>query len=190
MFDQLKNEIFNLNSGPRTAAEVERAKKLRKRLLAFGVPLSILGFIGVFACIVYLIAAGWDAFDKSVFWLSPRGLLPIVLSIPCVLIGALGVVLVIWALRIIVVDYTDKIMQASVQHCSYCGKELAGDEDFCTGCGRKIISTCPSCGTPHAPSDRFCKRCGSPLPTEEELEARLLQAQEQLLELSEEREQE
>lgn len=47
--------------------------------------------------------------------------------------------------------------------CLKCGKEIAGRETFCTGCGTRLY-LCEKCGAPYTPGDVFCESCGNRLP--------------------------
>jgi RNA polymerase subunit RPABC4/transcription elongation factor Spt4 len=47
--------------------------------------------------------------------------------------------------------------------CPKCGKALAVDASFCSGCGNKVSTPfiCKNCGRELAPDDRFCPKCGT-----------------------------
>ncbi|MDR2197369.1 MAG: zinc ribbon domain-containing protein [Coriobacteriales bacterium] len=53
--------------------------------------------------------------------------------------------------------------------CPNCGKSLAANSAFCTGCGtalssiRESLALCAVCGAPLAPDVRFCTSCGTPI---------------------------
>ena len=49
--------------------------------------------------------------------------------------------------------------------CIQCGKELAENSKFCTGCGQRI-PRCPTCGKPLMKPMRFCTADGTPIPEE------------------------
>ncbi len=53
--------------------------------------------------------------------------------------------------------------QASGKFCSKCGKVLAPDALFCSGCGNKASApdVCKNCGQTLAPNDVFCPKCGT-----------------------------
>jgi len=49
--------------------------------------------------------------------------------------------------------------------CSYCGKEIAGTESYCPGCGRPlnvvpVANSCPGCGAILNGKPAFCPVCG------------------------------
>ncbi len=58
MFKGLTEEIIRLNNSAKTVANCEKAKNLRKKLLSIGLPMAILGFIGIFVCIILFMTAG------------------------------------------------------------------------------------------------------------------------------------
>jgi hypothetical protein len=53
--------------------------------------------------------------------------------------------------------------------CPNCGRSLAANSAFCTGCGtaissiRESLSLCAVCGAPLIPDTRFCTSCGTPV---------------------------
>ena len=55
MFNNLRNEIVELNKDVNNVANSERAKALRKKLITIGLVLAILGFGGVFVCFILFV---------------------------------------------------------------------------------------------------------------------------------------
>jgi hypothetical protein len=53
--------------------------------------------------------------------------------------------------------------------CPNCGRSLAANSAFCTGCGaamtaiRESLSLCATCGAALSPDTRFCTSCGTPV---------------------------
>jgi hypothetical protein len=53
--------------------------------------------------------------------------------------------------------------------CPTCGRSLAANSAFCTGCGtaisaiRESLSLCTICGAALEPNTRFCTSCGTPV---------------------------
>ena len=50
--------------------------------------------------------------------------------------------------------------------CSYCGRRMEADKNFCDLCGspkprRRAAAYCPACGSRLGPEARFCSNCGS-----------------------------
>ena len=162
MFKNLADEIKALNSDVKNAATSERAKKLRKKLLSIGLPLAIIGFVGVFTCFVLFATAGFDAFDEHGF--TARVLVPFFLIIPCAFIGSIGAAISSLGFRIVVVGYTSDLIDETVgNNCPNCGDKISPDEIFCSNCGYQLKKECPLCKTINSHKDKFCKKCGKEL---------------------------
>ena len=44
--------------------------------------------------------------------------------------------------------------------CPRCGTLNDYDNNFCKGCGEKLIKKCPYCGDELDPNSSYCGRCG------------------------------
>lgn len=162
MFNNLRNEIVELNKDVNNVANSERAKALRKKLITIGLVLAILGFGGVFVCFILFVTAGMDAFGDNGF--TPRVLVPFILLMPCALIGSLGAAILRMGLSIAITGYTSKLVNDTVvMKCPDCGDPISKDELFCTKCGRKLRNQCSKCGHINEPNDKFCSKCGKEL---------------------------
>lgn len=162
MFKSLMDEIKALNSDVKNTANSEKAKKLRKKLLSIGLPLAILGFVGVFTCFILFATAGVDAFDDHGF--TARVLVPFFLIIPCAVVGSIGAAIASLGFRIVVVGYTSQLIDDTVgNNCPNCGDTISPDEIFCSKCGYQLRKECPNCKTINSHEDKFCKKCGTEL---------------------------
>ncbi len=165
MFHQLKQEIVELNRGVKTAANGERAKKLKKKLLSIGLPMALVGFLGVFVCFVLIATAGFAGVGENGF--TPRLLIPFFLFLPCGVLGGVGLCIAQLGFRIHVTQYTSELVDEAVgKRCPSCEADLTGAEAFCPACGKPLALHCPSCGGSYAEGDKFCAHCGSSLQGE------------------------
>ena len=152
MFRNLNEEIKSLNSDVNNVANSERAKKLRKKLLGIGIPMVVVGFLGVIACFI-LIPTGI---------ISPM-LIPAIF-LPCGLIATIGMSIASMGFRIVVAGYTSNLIDDTVgNNCPKCGDKIDADEMFCSKCGFQVKKECPNCKTINSHKDSFCKKCGKEL---------------------------
>ena len=152
MFRNLNEEIKSLNSDVNNVANSERAKKLRKKLLGIGIPMVVVGFLGVIACFI-LIPTGI---------ISPM-LIPAIF-LPCGLIAIVGMSIALMGFRIVVAGYTSNLIDDTVgNNCPNCGDKVDADEMFCSKCGFQVKKECPNCKTINSHKDSFCKKCGKEL---------------------------
>ena len=162
LFSGLSEEIKALNSDVNNVANSERAKKLRKKLLSIGLPMAIIGFLGVFICFVLFATAGFDAFDAHGF--TARVLVPFILFIPCGVVGGIGLAIASLGFKIVVTGYTTQLIDETVgNNCPKCGDKIDNDEAFCSKCGFQLRKECPACKTINTHKDKFCKKCGKEL---------------------------
>lgn len=167
MFKNLADEIKALNSDVKNAANSERAKKLRKKLLCIGLPIAIIGFAGVLTCFILFATAGFDAFGDHGF--TARVMVPFVLIIPFAIIGSVGSAISSLGFKIIIVGYTSDLIDETVgNNCPKCGDKISQDEIFCSKCGFQLRKECPDCKTMNSHKDKFCKKCGKQLETKQE----------------------
>ena len=162
MFSKLKQEIISLNAGVKDVAYSERAKKLRSKLLKIGLPMAIIGFVGVFVCFVLFATAGFDAFDSNGF--SARILVPFILFMPFGTLAGIGAAITTLGFRIVVTGYTTNLIDEVVgNNCPSCGGTIDADMNFCIKCGAKIKKVCPSCKFVNNHKSEFCSKCGNKL---------------------------
>lgn len=52
---------------------------------------------------------------------------------------------------------------ASQVPCAKCGEVVSPDDEFCAGCGEKVVKErfCGSCGKKAKQKDKFCRKCGA-----------------------------
>ena len=162
MFKNLEEEIKALNSDANNVANSEKAKRLRKKLLTIGLPLAIVGFLGVFVCFVLFATAGFAAFGSNGF--TARVLVPFFLIIPCAVVGGIGSTIAAYGFKIVIVGYTTKLIDNTVgNNCPKCGDKISSDEIFCSKCGYQLKKEGPNCKTINSHKDKFCKKCGKEL---------------------------
>ena len=162
MFKGLRDEIITLNADVKNVANCEKAKKLKKKLLLIGLPLAIIGFGGLFTCIVLFATAGSSAFGENGF--TARVIVPFVLIIPFAIVISIGLSLSSLAFKIIITGYTTDLADSVVGNkCSNCGDEITDGEMFCGKCGQPVRKQCPKCQHINDVKNKFCERCGEKL---------------------------
>lgn len=136
MFKGLRDEIVSLNSDVKNITNCEKAKKLKK-LLAIGLPLAIIGFLGVFVCFVFFVTSGFDGFSDGGFPAST--IVPFVLIIPFVVMASIGTTLSSLAFKIIITGYTTDLADSVVgNNCPKYQHINNIKNDYCEKCGEKL----------------------------------------------------
>ena len=146
MFNNLQSTIKQLNANTKDVANSQQAIKLRKKLLAIGISLTVLGVLAIITCIALFmffgtellnshansdIAQSGDLINKKVF-------IPLFLIFPSAIILMFGVVILSLALKIVIVGYTAKLVDETVgENCPNYGKALSNNAQFCANCGTK-----------------------------------------------------
>ncbi len=162
MFKSLRETIISLNSDVKSVTNCERAKKLRKKLLAIGLILAIVGLAGVIACFVLLATAGLGAFTETGF--SARMIVPFVCVIPSALIASVGAIIARLGFQIVVVGYTTDVVDEVVgNNCPKCGSKIEIGENYCSKCGGQTKKVCEHCGEVNGLKNEFCTKCGEKL---------------------------
>lgn len=162
MFKNLRETIKELNADVKNVANSEKAKKLRKKLLATGLPMAIGGFLGVFICFTLFATAGFDAMGPNGF--SARIMVPFLLFIPCGILGGIGFMIASLGFKIIVTGYTTNLINETVGYnCPNCGETINSEMFFCSKCGTKVKKECSNCKYPNSHKNDFCEKCGAKL---------------------------
>lgn len=160
MFNGLRDEIVKLNKDVGNIANCEKAKKLRKKLLQIGLPLAIVGGIGIFVCFILFATLSFGASFDSI----SRSLIPFFLMIPCMLITAVGANLTKIGLSIVITGYVSNVADEVVgNNCPNCNTAIEDGVMFCSKCGTALKKICPSCSTENSIKSQFCKNCGKEL---------------------------
>lgn len=168
MFKNLQETIKNLNSDIKNVTNCEKAKKLRKTLFRVGIPLTIIGFLGVFVCFI-LFLTGIDTLIKgfntiSANSLPTRILIPGILLIPCGIVGGTGSMLVSLGFKIVVAGYsTNLINEANGKNCPKCGATIDSEMMFCSKCGAQLNKECSNCKHINNHASSYCEKCGTNL---------------------------
>lgn len=151
---KIQDTIKKLNADISDAANQEKAKSLRKKLLGWGIALAILGFGGAFVCFC-LFAVFSMNFSMNYI------LIPFLLIIPCFAIGIIGSMLIYFGLAIVIAGTSSKFIDKSVSyHCPNCNKLIFENDLFCSSCGKSLKRKCKNCGTINEPDSSYCKSCG------------------------------
>lgn len=162
MFKNLQETIKALNADVKNVANCEKAKKLRKKLLAIGLPLAIGGFLGVFICFVLFATAGVDAMGPNGF--SARIMVPFLLFMPCGIIGAIGSTIASFGFRIVITGYTTNLINETVgKNCPNCGETISSEMNFCSKCGTSLKKECQNCKFVNNHKSDYCEKCGTKL---------------------------
>ncbi|NCB48884.1 MAG: zinc-ribbon domain-containing protein, partial [Clostridia bacterium] len=165
MFKGLRDEIVSLNADLKNITNCEKAKKLKKKLMLIGLPLAILGYVGVFICFFMFAAAGFSMVQS--FGASGGAfnfLLPFILAIPCAFIAWIGSQITSLGLKIIITGYASNFADSVVgNNCPKCKNKISEDEIFCSKCGFALKIECPKCKNISSTKDEFCKKCGTKL---------------------------
>ena len=162
MFNNLRETVKALNADAKNVANCEKAKNLRKKLHSIGLPLAILGFLGVITCFVLFVVGGMNA--------TPDGRIPTmivisaVLLIPCGIIASIGISLALIGLKIAITGYATNMIDETVGHnCPKCGEPVDSEKEYCSKCGTKLKKECPNCKHSNDGKAEYCESCGTKL---------------------------
>ena len=162
MFKNLQETIKALNADVKDVANCEKAKNLRKKLIKIGLPLSIIGWLGVFVCFVLFATAGNAAFGPNGF--SARLIVPMVLFLPLFIMGGIGSTIAGHGFNIVVTGYATNLIDEVVgNNCPNCGESINSEMCFCTKCGTAVRKECPNCKHVNDVKNEYCAKCGTKL---------------------------
>lgn len=162
MFKNLQETIKSLNADVKNITNCEKAKKLRRTLLAVGLPMAICGFLGAFICFILFATAGFKAFGPNGF--TARVLVPFILLTPCGFIGGIGSRIASLGFKIVVTGYTTNLINETVgNNCPKCGETVNSEMHFCPKCGTKVKKKCSKCEHINSHKSEFCEKCGTKL---------------------------
>lgn len=158
MFKNLQETIKSINADVSNVANCEKAKKLRRKLLSIGLPMAILGFIGVFVCFALFATAGFDNIGTA------REIIPFILFIPCGAIGGIGSTIASLGFKIVITGYTTNLINETVgNNCPKCGVTINSDKIYCSKCGTRIRKECQVCKHINDNKSDYCEKCGAKL---------------------------
>lgn len=167
MFKNLQETIKSLNADVKNVANCEKAKKLRKKLLLIGLPLAIVGLLGIFVCFALFVTAGSDAFDTDAFdtnGFTPTVLVPFILAPLFVVIAAIGANIAELGFKIVVTGYTTNVINETVgNNCPHCGETINSEMLFCSKCGKPVKKECSHCKHINNHKSEYCEKCGTKL---------------------------
>jgi len=162
MFKNLHETIKALNADVSNVANSEKAKRLRKTLITIGLPMAIVGFLGVFICFILFATAGMSAFGQNGF--TARIIVPFVLFLPCAAIGGIGANIASLGFKIVVTGYTTNLINETVGNtCTECGATITNETNYCPKCGKAAQKECTSCGHKNSNKHDYCEKCGNKL---------------------------
>ena len=162
MFNNLSEEIKALNADVHNVANCEKAKKLRGTLLGVGLPLAIIGFVGVIICFAAFVKIAFASVQAGGF--SSEILVPFISIIPLAFIGGIGAKLASLGFGIVATSYTTNLIKETVgNNCPNCGNTISEGMAFCTNCGAKVKKECPNCKHINNLKSDFCEKCGTKL---------------------------
>ena len=157
MFKGLRETIKGLNSDINNVANSEKAKNLRKKLLKIGLPIAIVGFLGVFICFALFATAGLGASQA-------RRMIPFILIIPCAIVGGFGSWVASIGFKIAVTGYTTNLIDEAVgNNCPNCHTRAEEGKAFCPRCGHQLNKQCANCGFVNHFKNQHCEKCGRKL---------------------------
>lgn len=163
MFNNLRNTILNLNADVNNVANCEKARKLRKKLLAIGLTLAIAGIVLSFVCIVMFALGAAKNVGEVSFNIVPV-LVPALLLLPCGLMASIGLILTVLALKIVVTGYATGVVKETIgNNCPNCNTAIKNGELYCPKCGTRFSKKCEACGFENDSKNEFCSQCGKSL---------------------------
>ena len=176
------NYAKNINRKIGTTLTTEKAKKIRKNLIAWGFVLLVLGFVGFIVSMVVSFGgiggssssnvcpemgeSGWfdcesdsmsAEFDSAVSFM----LVGFIVGVISLVIIAIGGVMIKAGLIIVVGGAGAKFLDIAPK-CSNCGDPVDENEMYCNKCGAELKSRvkCSNCGTQNEIGDAHCRNCG------------------------------
>ena len=163
MFTNLRQSILQLNADVHNVANSEKAKKLRKKLLSIGLPLTIGGFGGALLCFILFTVFSIRAVE-TMSGFNAGVLVPFFLIIPCALVGSIGAMLLSLAMQITVTAYVSQTVDTTLKNtCPHCQTVMDANAKFCGKCGKPFVKICSSCQAENDNANEYCSQCGQKL---------------------------
>ena len=167
LFSNYAKEV-NRNIGK--AFSTEKAKKIRKNFIAWGIVLTIIAVIALVIGFVIMFNPISDVIkDAGNYEVEPINIVGHTFAgFEIIFVGAfvlmIGITMLRAGLMIVVVDAGSILLDID-QKCPKCGDPIDEDEQFCGKCGTplKVNTKCASCGTQNEVNDKFCRNCGKEL---------------------------
>lgn len=171
LFSNYAKEV-NRNIGKTFSSE--KAKKIRKNFIIWGIVLTIIAVIALVIGLVIMFNPISDVIknnfnDAGSYEVEPSNIIGdtfagfgIIFASMFVLM--VGITMLRAGLMIVVVDAGSKLLDTD-EKCPKCGDPIDENEQFCSKCGAplKINTKCANCGVQNEVNDKFCRNCGKKL---------------------------
>lgn len=164
------NYVKKLNEKTKQTFNNDKAKKIRRNLIAWGIVACILGAV-LFCFSVYQFmtspaeiagkgGASFGDFENAM----GTSLLYMGLMVLASLIISLGGMMVKAGLAVWLVGVGSEFVDVR-KKCPKCGDLVDENEKFCSKCGEPLMvkKVCASCGAQNEFEDEFCRGCGKRL---------------------------
>lgn len=164
MFKNLEETVKALNADVNNVANCKKAKSLRKKLLAIGLPMAICGFAGIFVCFAVFIFSSISSINSMSSDFPIGVAVATILFIPCGAIGAIGYSIASIGFKIVITGYASNLVNETVgNNCPKCGKTVDPDNNFCPKCGEELKKKCSGCNHENGFKNDYCENCGRKL---------------------------
>ena len=162
MSNKLGNIIKELNANVDNASNSEKAKKWRKKLISIGLPMAIIGIIGLIVAVILFITSSQNVLNSSDSMKIPNMVLPSVLFIISMFLCVIGFTIAYLGFQIVIVGVTSKVINDAVgDNCPKCGDIITEDEVYCSKCGTQLRLKCSKCGHINSVKYDYCENCGN-----------------------------
>lgn len=164
MFKNLNETVKALNADVNNVANCEKAKSLRKKLLAIGLPMAICGFLGAFVCFAVFAVTAVTSMNAMSFSVPTGIVIPFILFIPCGVVGGIGLNIASIGFKIVITGYTTNLVNETVgNNCPKCGETIELGSSFCPKCGERLKKRCEACNHVNSHKNDYCENCGKKL---------------------------
>lgn len=161
MFGRLGNAVKELNVNVADVATCEKAKKLRKKLLTFGIVGVVLGALMILGGIIMFMIPLMSPLE-TVNGLPVTSIIGMIMFMIGGGLSSISVVLIYYGLAILVGGATAKFVDKSINQRCECGEVILSSSKYCPKCGLPVRKTC-ECGHVNDSESKYCTECGKKL---------------------------